>query len=155
GAAGVGAAVHGHREGRRAVVVERRAMGGQAGQTSGIETSLGFPDGVSGAQLTERARRQAGKFDAEVITTRDVVGLAARGSARVVRFDDGGELSAHSVILATGVSYRPLGAPGVGELTGRGGDSGSAPAERPACGGTDVTTPRRAHPARPHGPFFR
>src|SRR5436309_3183438 len=77
-------------------------------------------------------------FAAEVLTTRDVVGLEARGPARVVRFADGAELSAHTVILATGVSYRPLVAPGVAELTGRGVYYGSAATEGPGCAGTDV-----------------
>src|SRR3954465_2046265 len=108
GPAGLGAAVYGASEGLHTVLVERRAVGGQAGQSSRIENYLGFPDGVSGAQLTERARRQAGKFEAEVLTTREVVGLSARGGARVVTFDDGTELSAHAVIVASGVSYRPL-----------------------------------------------
>ncbi len=74
GPAGLGAAVYGASEGLNTVLVERRAIGGQAGQSSRIENYLGFPDGVSGAQLTERARRQAVKFEAEVLTTRDVVG---------------------------------------------------------------------------------
>src|SRR5947199_8011011 len=101
GLAGLGAAVYGASEGLRTVLVERRATGGQAGQSSRIENYLGFPDGVSGAQLTDRARRQAGKFGAEMLTTRDVTGLDVRGSARIVRFGDGAELSAHTVILAT------------------------------------------------------
>ena len=75
GPAGLGAAVYGASEGLRTVLVERTATGGQAGQSSRIENYLGFPDGVSGAQLTDRARRQAAKFGAEMLTTRDVVGL--------------------------------------------------------------------------------
>src|SRR3954464_4359023 len=86
GPAGLGAAVYGASEGLRTLLVERQAVGGQAGQSSRIENYLGFPDGISGAQLTERARRQAGKFAAELLTTREVVGLDARGSARVLRF---------------------------------------------------------------------
>src|SRR2546423_6480212 len=132
GPAGLGAAVYGASEGLHTVLVERRAIGGQAGQSSRIENYLGFPDGVSGAQLTERARRQAGKFQAEVLTTRDVVGLDIRGPARVVRFDDGTELSAHAVILATGVAYRPLTAPALADLTGRGVYYGAAATEGPA-----------------------
>ena len=73
GPAGLGAAVYGASEGLRTVLVERTATGGQAGQSSRIENYLGFPDGVSGAQLTDRARRQAAKFGAEVLTTRNVV----------------------------------------------------------------------------------
>ena len=112
--AGLGAAVYGASEGLRTVLVERTATGGQAGQSSRIENYLGFPDGVSGAQLTDRARRQATKFGAEVLTTRDVVGLDIKGSARGVRFADGTSIDAHTIILATGVSYRQLQAPGLG-----------------------------------------
>ena len=109
-----GAAVYGASEGLRTVLVERTATGGQAGQSSRIENYLGFPDGVSGAQLTDRARRQATKFGAEVLTTRDVIGLDIKGSARGVRFADGTSIDAHTIILATGVSYRQLAAPGPG-----------------------------------------
>src|ERR687889_1274434 len=113
GPAGLGAAVYSASEGLRTLLVERQAVGGQAGQSSRIENYLGFPDGISGAQLTDRARRQAGKFSAEVLTTRDVTGLRQDGSARTLTFADGGEVSAHSIVLATGVSYRPLVAEGV------------------------------------------
>ena len=154
GPAGLGAAVYGASEGLHTVLVEKRAIGGQAGQSSRIENYLGFPDGVSGAQLTERARRQAGKFEAELLTTRDVVGLEPRGSARVVRFDDGTELSAHSVIIATGVAYRPLTAPGVAELTGRGVYYGSAATEGPSCAGTDVFIVGGANSAGQAALFF-
>jgi thioredoxin reductase (NADPH) len=138
GPAGLGAAVYGGSEGLRTVLVERLATGGQAGTSSRIENYLGFPDGVSGEQLTERARRQALKFNVEMLTTRDVVALEQRGSARVVRFGDGTELAAHTVILATGVSYRTLSAPGLGELTGRGVFYGAATTEGPSCAGQDV-----------------
>jgi thioredoxin reductase (NADPH) len=138
GPAGLGAAVYGASEGLRTVLVERLATGGQAGQSSRIENYLGFPDGVSGAQLTDRARRQATKFGAEVLTTRDVVALEIKGSARAVRFADGTSLDAHTIILATGVSYRQLSAPGLSELTGRGVYYGSALTEASACLGQDV-----------------
>ncbi len=138
GPAGLGAAVYGASEGLRTVLVERTATGGQAGQSSRIENYLGFPDGVSGAQLTDRARRQAAKFGAEVLTTREVVGLEVNGSARTVRFADGSAIDAHTVILATGVSYRHLTAPGLDELTGRGVFYGSALTETAACSGQDV-----------------
>ena len=138
GPAGLGAAVYGASEGLRTVLVERTATGGQAGQSSRIENYLGFPDGVSGAQLTERARRQATRFGAEVLTTRDVVGLDVNGSARTVRFSDGGTIDAHTVILATGVSYRQLDAPGREEMTGRGVYYGSALTEATACTGQDI-----------------
>ncbi|WP_030264012.1 FAD-dependent oxidoreductase [Streptomyces sp. NRRL B-24484] len=138
GPAGLGAAVYGASEGLRTVLVERSATGGQAGQSSRIENYLGFPDGVSGAQLTDRARRQAAKFGAEILTAREVTGLEVGGAARVVRFADGSAIAAHTVILATGVSYRQLDAPGAAELTGCGVFYGSALTEAAACQGQDV-----------------
>jgi thioredoxin reductase (NADPH) len=138
GPAGLGAAVYGASEGLRTVLVERTATGGQAGQSSRIENYLGFPDGVSGDQLTGRARRQAAKFGAEVLTTRDVVGLEVNGSARTVRFSDGTAIDAHTVVLATGVAYRKLDAPGLADLTGRGVYYGSALTGATGCAGQDV-----------------
>lgn len=138
GPAGLGAAVYGASEGLRTVLVERRATGGQAGQSSRIENYLGFPDGVSGAQLTDRARRQALKFGAELLSTREVVALEAAGSARLLRFGDGTSIATHTVVLATGVSYRMLDAPGLAELTGAGVFYGSAATEAPSCSGEEV-----------------
>jgi thioredoxin reductase (NADPH) len=138
GPAGLGAAVYGASEGLRTVLVESVTTGGQAGQSSRIQNYLGFPDGVSGAQLTDRARRQAIQFGAELLTARQVVRLETNGSARRVQFSDGSEISAYSVILATGVSYRMLEAPGVDELCGRGIYYGSAATEGPSCAGQEV-----------------
>ncbi|HEY2206479.1 MAG TPA: FAD-dependent oxidoreductase [Pseudonocardia sp.] len=154
GPAGLGAAVYGASEGLRTVLVERQATGGQAGQSSRIENYLGFPDGVSGAQLTDRARRQARKFGAETLSAREVTGLGKRGSARVVRFGDGTELTAHAVVLATGVSYRQLEAPGIAGLTGRGVYYGSAVTEAPACAGHDVYIVGGANSAGQAAVFF-
>jgi thioredoxin reductase (NADPH) len=138
GPAGLGAAVYAASEGLRTVLVERQATGGQAGQSTRIENYLGFPDGVSGAQLTDRARRQAARFGAEILTAADVTGLQVRGSSRVVGFADGGEVAAHTVVLATGVAYATLEAPGTDRLTGRGIFYGSAATEAPACADEDV-----------------
>jgi thioredoxin reductase (NADPH) len=138
GPAGLGAAVYAASEGLRTVLVERKATGGQAGQSSRIENYLGFPDGLSGSQLTDRARRQAHKFGAEILTTRDVVGLDVRASSRAVRFADGGEVVAHSVLLATGIAYRRLDEPGCDSLRGRGVYYGSAVTEAQACSGDHV-----------------
>ena len=138
GPAGLGAALYGASEGLRTVLVERTATGGQAGQSSRIENYLGFPEGVRGDQLTSRARRQADKFGAEVLTTREVTALQVGGSARTVRFADGSTIDGHTVILATGVSYRKLGAPGLAELTGRGIYYGSALTEATSCAGQHV-----------------
>jgi thioredoxin reductase (NADPH) len=138
GPAGLGSAVYGASEGLRTVLIERTATGGQAGQSSRIENYLGFPDGVSGAQLTDRARRQAVKFGAELITTREAIGLEVNGSARTVRFSDGASIDAHTVILATGVAYRQLAASGIDRLTGRGVYYGSALTEAANCADQDV-----------------
>jgi thioredoxin reductase (NADPH) len=138
GPAGLGAAVYAASEGLRTVLVEKKATGGQAGQSSRIENYLGFPDGVSGAQLTERARRQAVKFGAELLSTREVVGLEAAGSARLVHFSDGTSVGAHAAVLATGVMYRRLEAQGLNELTGRGVYYGSTSTEAPSCADQDV-----------------
>ncbi|WP_103347794.1 response regulator [Amycolatopsis sp. CA-128772] len=154
GPAGLGAAVYGASEGLRTVLVEKKATGGQAGTSSRIENYLGFPDGVSGAQLTDRARRQAQKFGAEVLTARDVVGLEARGSQRVITFGDGSEIAAHSVILASGVTYRALEADGVEELTGRGVYYGSAATEAPECKGEHVYIVGGANSAGQAAVFF-
>jgi thioredoxin reductase/ActR/RegA family two-component response regulator len=138
GPAGLGAAVYGASEGLRTVLVEREATGGQAGQSSRIENYLGFPDGVSGGQLAERARRQAVRFGAELLLTRDVVALETHGPKRVVRLDDGRVLASHAVVLATGISYRSLGVDGIDDLTGRGVYYGSAMTEAVECKDRDI-----------------
>ncbi len=138
GPAGLSAALYGASEGLRTVLVERTATGGQAGQSSRIENYLGFPDGVSGAQLTERARRQALKFGAELVTTRDAVGLEVNGAARSVRFADGSSIDAQTVILAGGVSYRRLEGPRLDAMSGRGLYYGSALTNAAACADQDV-----------------
>ena len=120
GPAGLAAAVYGASEGLRTVLVERQAPGGQAGQSSRIENYLGFPAGVSGADLARRAITQARRFGAEMITVQEACALEARGSARVVRLRGGAEMSSHTVLIATGVSYRRLDTPGFEELVGRG-----------------------------------
>jgi thioredoxin reductase (NADPH) len=154
GPAGLGAAVYGASEGLKTLLVERQAVGGQAGQSSRIENYLGFPDGISGAQLTDRARRQAGRFSAEVLTTRVATGLRTEGSARTLSFDDGSEISAHAVVLATGVAYRPLMADGVADLTGSGVYYGSAATEGPSCSGSDVYIVGGANSAGQAALFF-
>ncbi|MEW1956457.1 FAD-dependent oxidoreductase [Kineococcus sp. NPDC059986] len=138
GPAGLGAAVYGASEGLRTVLVEEHATGGQAGQSSRIENYLGFPDGVSGAQLADRARRQVAKFGAETLTARTVTGLERSGGSRVVRFSDGTSLAAHTVLLATGVAYRTLEGPGLAEFTGRGIYYGAALSEVTSCADEDV-----------------
>lgn len=154
GPAGLGAAVYGASEGLRTVLVERHATGGQAGQSSRIENYLGFPDGVSGGQLTDRARRQASKFGAEVLAVREVTAIEVSGSARVVRFGDGSSIAAHAVILATGVNYRSLDAGGIADLTGRGVYYGSAMTQAPECAGRSVYVVGGANSAGQAAAYF-
>jgi thioredoxin reductase (NADPH) len=138
GPAGLAAAVYGASEGLRTVLVEREAPGGQAGQSSRIENYLGFPAGVSGSELARRAAEQAHRFGAEIVAIQDACRLETRGAARVVGLVDGTELSAHTVLIATGVAYRRLTAPGLAELTGRGVYYGATLAEAPSASGRDV-----------------
>ncbi len=138
GPAGLGAAVYGASEGLKTLIIERAAAGGQAGQSSRIENYLGFPDGVSGGQLTERARRQALRFGAELIMARDAVGLEVKGPARRITFDDGSSVLSHAVVLASGVSYRQLSAAGADDLVGRGVYYGSASTQASSCAGDHV-----------------
>jgi thioredoxin reductase (NADPH) len=154
GPAGLGAAVYGASEGLRTVLVEREATGGQAGQSSRIENYLGFPDGVSGGQLADRARRQAAKFGAEMLLTRDCVALEAHGSKRVLRFADGSSIAAHAVVLATGVSYRSLAVAGADDLTGRGVYYGSAMTEAQECADRKVFIVGGANSAGQAAVFF-
>jgi thioredoxin reductase (NADPH) len=138
GPAGLGAAVYGASEGLHTVLVEREAIGGQAGQSSRIENYLGFPTGIRGGDLAWRAITQARRFGAEMLLTSEVASLDACGSARVVRLADGRELSAHAVLLTTGVAYRRLAAPGIDAFTGSGVYYGAATTEAQSCGDDDV-----------------
>jgi thioredoxin reductase (NADPH) len=138
GPAGLAAAVYAASEGLRTVVVERDAPGGQAGQSASIENYLGFPKGLSGADLTHRAVAQAARFGAEMVLARDVVGFETRGPVRAVRFDGTGEVEARALLIATGVSYRRLDAPGLEQLGVRGVYYGSTPSEAIQCQGEDV-----------------
>ncbi len=128
GPAGLAAAVYGASEGLRTLLVERLAAGGQAGQSSRIENYLGFPKGLSGADLARRATDQARRLGAEMVS-REAVGIRENGPARVVALDGGEEIAAHSVLVATGVQYARLDVPGVEALTGAGVYYGAAPAE--------------------------
>lgn len=131
GPAGLAAAVYAASEGLSTVVVEQRAPGGQAGQSAAIENYLGFPRGLSGDDLTQRALAQASRFGAEMVLARDVVGFEVRGPVRAVLLDGGGEIEARAVVVATGVSYRRLAATGLEALTGRGVYYGASASEAP------------------------
>jgi thioredoxin reductase (NADPH) len=154
GPAGLGAAVYGASEGLRTVLIERTATGGQAGQSSRIENYLGFPDGITGGQLTDRARRQASRFGAELLTARTVVGLEAHGSRRVVKLDDGSQIAARAVLLSTGVSYRRLPAAGADDFLGRGVYYGSASTQAQSCEGEQVVIVGGANSAGQAAVFF-
>jgi thioredoxin reductase (NADPH) len=138
GPAGLAAAVTGASEGLSTVIVEREAPGGQAGQSAAIENYLGFPKGLTGADLTSRAVAQVSRFGAEVLIAQSVIGLETRGPARSVMLESGGEIEARAVIVATGVSYRRLQAEGVDELTGRGVYYGATASDANQCEGDDV-----------------
>jgi thioredoxin reductase (NADPH) len=138
GPAGLAAAVYGASEGLRTVLIDREAPGGQAGMSSLIENYLGFPEGVSGSELAGRALRQAERFGAEVVVARDAVALRDEEPNRVVVLDDGQEVRAQAVLLALGVSWRMLEAPGCDRLIGRGVYYGAAAAAVPTCRDRDV-----------------
>jgi thioredoxin reductase (NADPH) len=137
GPAGLAAAVYGASEGLRTLVIEPEAPGGQAGSTSRIENYLGFPSGISGADLGRRAHTQAARLGAEFLTQR-ATGLRIDGQYRFVQLADGREISSHVVLLATGVHYRRLDIPGADRLTGRGIYYGAALVEASACKGEEV-----------------
>jgi thioredoxin reductase (NADPH) len=133
GPAGLAAAVYGASEGLQTALVERDAPGGQAGQSSRIENYLGFPVGLSGGDLARRATTQAQRFGAELLTVQQVTRIEQRGPSKVVHLAGGEELGAAAVIVATGVDYRLLDAPGVEELTGRGVYYGGSRTEGVSC----------------------
>jgi thioredoxin reductase (NADPH) len=138
GPAGLAAGVYGSSEGLRTAVIERDAPGGQAGQSSRIENYLGFPSGLSGADLAQRAVTQAQRLGAEMVLARTVEGLERRGTIHALRFDDGSEIEARAVLLATGVSYRRLEGDGLDALTGRGVFYGASANDARSTAGADV-----------------
>ena len=154
GPAGLGAAVYGASEGLRTVLVEQEAIGGQAGQSARIENYLGFPAGIAGGDLARRATTQARRFGAEMLLTSEVSSLEVCGSARVVRLADGGQLSAHAVLLTTGVAYRRLAAPGIDRFTGSGVYYGATSTEAQSCGDEDVYIVGGANSAGQAAVFF-
>jgi thioredoxin reductase (NADPH) len=138
GPAGLGAAVYAASEGLRTLLVERTATGGQAGQSSRIENYLGFPRGVSGAELAQRARDQAMRFGVELLTASEVTAITPNGDGRTLRFADGSQVTAHAVVLATGVSWTMLPAQGAEEFAGRGVYYGATPHEAADCRGEEI-----------------
>jgi thioredoxin reductase (NADPH) len=138
GPAGLAAAVYGGSEGLKTLLIEREALGGQAGTSSRIENYLGFPQGVSGAELARRARDQVLKFGVEVLNPQEVVRLEICGPARVVHLSDGRSVSCSVLLLATGVSYNRLSTSGAEQAEGQGLYYGAAMTEADSCAGVDV-----------------
>ncbi|QSJ20272.1 FAD-dependent oxidoreductase [Nostoc sp. UHCC 0702] len=138
GPAGLAAAVYGASEGLRTVLIEREAPGGQAGTSSRIENYLGFPGGVHGGDLAKRAVTQAQKFGTEILSPQEVIDVRLNGQYRLITLADGSQLSTHTLIIATGVSYRKFNIPGSEKLTGAGIYYGAAMTEALTCKGEDV-----------------
>jgi thioredoxin reductase (NADPH) len=138
GPAGLSASIYAASEGLRTVVVERGVPGGQASYSASIENYPGFPVGLSGSDLAMRTVQQAERFGVEILVTRHAQQLRTDGELRVIEIDDGTELVAHSVLLAMGVSFRWLDAPGCPSLVGAGIYYGSATAEAAACRAQDI-----------------
>jgi thioredoxin reductase (NADPH) len=138
GPAGLAAAVYGASEGLKTLLVERSAPGGQAGMSSRIENYLGFPSGLTGADLARRAFTQAKRFGAEILSPQEVVGLRVDGPYRFVKLRDGNEISCHALLIASGLSWKKLDIPGVERLQEAGVYYGAAMTEAQLCSGEDV-----------------
>ena len=138
GPAGLAAAVYGASEGIKTLVVEQEAPGGQAGMSSRIENYLGFPQGLSGSELTLRAVSQARRFGVEILTAQTVVGMEAEGPSKKIKLGDGNELHCKALLVSSGVSYRKLEAKGIGPLTGAGVYYGAAKSEGESVKNQDV-----------------
>ena len=138
GPAGLAASVYGASEGLKTLLIERRAPGGQAGTSSRIENYLGFPSGLSGAELTQRAVAQATRLGAEFLTPQEVQNIKVVDGYKVITLGDGSEIHAKAVVITTGVNYRQLDAPGVEALTGAGIYYGAATTEANSCKDQEV-----------------
>lgn len=138
GPAGLAAAVYGASEGLKTLLVEKKAPGGQAGTSSMIENYLGFPSGLSGAELTRRAITQATRLGAEFLTPQEVVDIQLKDMYKILKLSDGKEINALSLIIASGVDYRRLDAERVNDFTGAGIYYGSSRTEAHACKGRDI-----------------
>lgn len=154
GPAGLAAAVYGASEGLSTLLVERRAPGGQAGESSRIENYLGFPNGLSGADLARRALAQVRRFHAEVLSPQEVTGLRRSDPYRTVELADGSEIGCYAMLIATGVEYRTLNAPGLERLQGAGVFYGSAMTEAPGCADQTVVIVGAANSAGQAALYF-
>ena len=133
GPAGLAAAVYGASEGLKTLLIEKRAPGGQAGTSSRIENYLGFPTGLSGAELTRRALTQATRLGAEFLSPQEVAAIRTRDTYKILTLSDGSEVKCRSVITTTGVDYRRLETKGIEDFTGAGVYYGAASTEAAAC----------------------
>jgi thioredoxin reductase (NADPH) len=138
GPAGLAAAVYGGTEGLRTLMIEKKAPGGQAGTSSRIENYLGFPSGLSGADLTRRALTQAQRFGVELLSPCAVIDIKTKDNYKILSLSNGPEIKTHTVVISTGVDYRTLDVKGINELTGAGVYYGSATAEVHSCKGKNV-----------------
>jgi thioredoxin reductase (NADPH) len=154
GPAGLAHAVYAASEGLRALLVEANAPGGAAGTSSRIENYLGFPSGLSGADLAQRAIMQARRFGAEILTAQQVVGVRREDPYRIVTLADGSELSAYTIVITTGQSVRPLQAPGVEPLLGIGVYYGAAMSEAAIYRDRDICIVGGANSAGQGALFF-
>ncbi|HEY6444338.1 MAG TPA: FAD-dependent oxidoreductase [Candidatus Acidoferrales bacterium] len=138
GPAGLAAAVYGASEGLHTVMIEQEAPGGQAGMSSRIENYLGFPTGLSGGDLARRAVVQAQRFGVEILSPQEACGVRIEGPYRIVKLADGSEISCHALMIATGVQWRRLEAPGIARLQGAGVYYGGGATEALSCKGEIV-----------------
>lgn len=138
GPAGLAAAVYGGTEGLKTLMIEKKAPGGQAGTSSRIENYLGFPAGLSGADLTRRALTQALRFGVELLTPCQVVDISTKDNYKILSLSNGPEIKTRTIIISTGVDYRTLEIKGINELTGAGVYYGAATAEAHSCKGKTV-----------------
>ena len=138
GPAGLAAAVYGASEGLKTLLLERSAPGGQAGMSSRIENYLGFPSGLTGADLARRAFTQAKRFGAEILSPQEAIGLRVDGPYRFVKLRDGNEISCHALLIASGLSWKRLDIPGIEKLQEAGVYYGASMTEAALCSGEDV-----------------
>jgi thioredoxin reductase (NADPH) len=154
GPSGLGAAVYGASEGLRTLLIDKEATGGQAGTSSRIENYLGFPKGISGGDLAQRATVQARRLGAEILTAQEVTGVRVDGPYRSVILDDGTELACHALVIATGVTTQRLELPGVEQLEGAGIYYGAALTEAANYRGEHVHVVGGANSAGQGAMFF-
>jgi thioredoxin reductase (NADPH) len=138
GPAGLASGVYGGSEGLNTILIEKRAPGGQAGTSSRIENYLGFPNGLSGAELSRRAITQATRFGIEFLSPQEVMKIEANENYKLLTLKDGGQVNAKTIIITTGVDYRKHPAVGIDKFTGAGVYYGAATTEANACSNKEV-----------------